>query len=54
MVVTRIDDNAHAILVKMKGKLKTDGVAHPNLSEAIRYMDRQIVTLTNKLNDSKL
>lgn len=45
MVVTktiRIDANAHKILVGVKGKMMSEGISNPTLSDAIRWLDRQV------------
>ena len=41
MKVLRIDDNAHAILIKTRDELKESGIENATISEAIRELDRQ-------------
>ncbi len=41
MKVLRIDDNAHAILIKLRDEMKKSGIENANISEAIREQDRR-------------
>lgn len=36
----KIDEDAHRILVNMKNEMKKRGIDNPNLSEAIRELQR--------------
>lgn len=38
----RIDENAHRILVKVKEEMRSDGIASPTLSDAVRRMNRKL------------
>ena len=42
MKVIRIDTNAHDILLDAKEELKKEGIEKPNLSDAIRWLKKQI------------
>ncbi len=37
----KIDENAHAILTSVRGHIKRSGIENPNLSDAIRELDRR-------------
>lgn len=38
----KIDEDAHRILVAARDKLEKRGIENPNLSDAIRELDRQV------------
>jgi hypothetical protein len=41
MKVLRIDENAHAILIKVRDGMQSNGIENATISDAIRELDRQ-------------
>jgi hypothetical protein len=41
MKTMRIDDNAHELILCVKTRMKAEGLEHPSISEAIRWLAKK-------------